>query len=95
MSDIPHNYLYNYLNEHLSSTVMISLSIDNAGDFQYNNWNWFHEIGQLHLLKDDFSIGHIIHTGLIEVREDGSLLHSSKYYPKLCVMNFYFGGATP
>ena len=78
------NILHFYLNEHLGSTVMISLSIDDNESFQYNHWNWLHEI-----------IGHIIHTGSIEVRDDGSLLHSSKYHPKLCVMNFYFGGATP
>jgi len=89
------NILHFYLNEHLSSTVMISLSIDGVGNFQYNHWNWLHEISELRLLKDDFSIGHIIHTGSIEVREDGSLLHSSKYNPKISVLNFYFGGATP
>ena len=89
------NILHFYLNEHLGSTVMISLSIDDNESFQYNHWNWLHEISELRLLKDDFSIGHIIHTGSIEVRDDGSLLHSSKYHPKLCVMNFYFGGATP
>ena len=89
------NILHFYLNEHLSSTVMISLSINDNESFQYNHWNWLHEISELRLLKDDFSIGHIIHTGSIEVRDDGSLLHSSKYHPKLCVMNFYFGGATP
>ena len=89
------NILHFYLNEHLSSTVMISLSIDDNESFQYNHWNWLHEISELRLLKDDFSIGHIIHTGSIEVRDDGSLLHSSKYHPKLCVMNFYFGGITP
>ena len=89
------NILHFYLNEHLSSTVMISLSIDDNESFQYNHWNWLHEISELRLLKDDFSVGHIIHTGSIEVRDDGSLLHSSKYHPKLCVMNFYFGGVTP
>ena len=89
------NILHFYLNEHLGSTVMISLSIDDNESFQYNHWNWLHEISELRLLKDDFSIGHIIHTGSIEVRDDGSLLHSSKYHPKLCVMNFYFGGVTP
>lgn len=89
------NILHFYLNEHLSSTVMISLSINDNESFQYNHWNWLHEISELRLLKDDFSIGHIIHTGSIEVRDDGSLLHSSKYHPKLCVMNFYFGGVTP
>ena len=87
------NILHFYLNEHLGSTVMISLSIDDNESFQYNHWNWLHEISELRLLKDDFSIGHIIHTGSIEVRDDGTLLHSSKYHPKLCVMNFYFGGA--
>lgn len=86
--------MHDYLNKNLNSTAMIHLYIDGSGDFQYNNWNWFHQIGQLHLLKNDFSIGHIIHTGSIELREDGSILHSSKYSPKLCLMNFYFGGAT-
>ena len=74
---------------------MISLSIDGNELFQYNHWNWLHEISELRLLKDDFSIGHIIHTGSIEVREDGSLLHLSKYNPKISVLNFYFGGTTP
>jgi hypothetical protein len=86
---------HDFLVKNLDSTVMINLSIDGNESFQYNNWNWFHPIGQLHLLKDDFSIGHIIHTGSVEVREDGSLLHSSKYSPKISVLNFYFGGATP
>ena len=68
------NILHFYLNEHLGSTVMISLSIDDNESFQYNHWNWLHEISELRLLKDDFSIGHIIHTGSIEVRDDGSML---------------------
>lgn len=88
------NILHDYLNQNLNATVMISISIDNTGEFQYNNWNWFHQIGQLHLLKDDLSIGHIIHTGSVEFKDDGSIIHTSKYHPKLCLMNFYFGGAT-
>lgn len=88
------NILHDYLSQNLNATVMIGLSIDEAGEFQYNKWNWFHQIGQLHLLRDDFSIGHVIHTGSVEFRDDGSIIHTSKYHPKSCLMNFYFGGAT-
>jgi hypothetical protein len=73
---------------------MISLAIDNGQSFQYNYWNWFHQTSQFHLLKDDYSIGHIIHTSSIFLNEDGSIAHTSKYHPKNVIMNFYFGGAT-
>lgn len=84
---------HDYLLQNLSSTVMISLSVDNNEPFQYNNWNWLWETSQLHLLKDDFSIGHIIHHGYVTVNEDGSISHTSKHHPKDIKMNFYFGGA--
>lgn len=84
---------HDYLLRNLSSTVMISISIDNGEPFQYNYWNWFHQVSQFHLLKNDFSLGHIIHTGSITINNDGSITHTSKYHPKNIVMNFYFGGA--
>lgn len=84
---------HDYLLQNLSSTVMISLSIDNNEPFQYNNWNWLWETSQFHLLKDDFSIGHIIHHGYVTVNEDGSISHTSKHHPKDIKINFYFGGA--
>lgn len=85
---------HDYLLKNLPITAMISLSVDNNEQFQYNNWNWFHQISQLHLLRDDFSIGHIIHTGSVTINDDGSISHTSKYHPKNTIMNFYFGGAT-
>ena len=87
--------LHDYLLQNLSSTVMISLAIDNGQPFQYNYWNWFHQTSEFHLLKDDYSLGHIIHTGSVSTNEDGSITHTSKYHPKNIVMNFYFGHATP
>lgn len=87
--------LHDYLVKNLQSTVMIALSVDETGSYQYNYWNWFHQIGQLHLLKDDYTIGHIIHGGTATVQDDGSILYESKYFPKQCKMNFYFGGAIP
>jgi hypothetical protein len=74
---------------------MISLTVDNKGQIQYNYWNWFHQKSEFHLLKDDYSLGHIIHTSLVSLNEDGSITHTSKYHPKNVIMNFYFGQATP
>ncbi len=71
---------------------MISLSVDGKESFQYNYWNWFSQQNQLYLLKDDYSVGHIIYTGSISPNEDGSISHTSEYHPKNCVLNFYFGG---
>lgn len=85
--------LHDYLLQNLSSTVMISLAVDEGESFQYNYWNWFHQLSQLHLLKNDFSIGHIIHTSSIIINDDGSITHTSEYHPKNCKLNFYFGGA--
>lgn len=82
---------HDYLLQNLSSTVMISLSVDNGEPFQYNCWNWLWEVSQLHLLKNDFSIGHIIHTSSITINDDGSISHTSQYHPKNTKMNFYFG----
>jgi len=87
--------LHDYLLQNLSSTVMISLTVDNKGQIQYNYWNWFHQKSEFHLLKDDYSLGHIIHTGSVSTNEDGSITHTSKYHPKNVIMNFYFGQATP
>jgi hypothetical protein len=87
--------LHDYLLQNLSSTVMISLAIDNGQPFQYNYWNWFHQTSEFHLLKDDYSLGHIIHTSSVSLNEDGSITHTSKYHPKNVIMNFYFGQATP
>jgi hypothetical protein len=74
---------------------MISLAIDNGQPFQYNYWNWFYQTSEFHLLKDDYSLGHIIHTSSVSLNEDGSITHTSKYHPKNVIMNFYFGQATP
>ena len=84
---------HDYLLRHLENTAMISLSIEGGEPFQYNYWNWFHQQSQLHLLTDDMRIGHIIHHGSVTENEDGSILHDSKYHPKKCIINFYFGGA--
>jgi hypothetical protein len=85
--------LHDYLVKNLESTVMITVSVNDSKEpIQYNYWNWFHGISQFHLIKDDGSIGHIIHTGNILLNEDGSILHNSKYHPKNSIMNFYFGG---
>lgn len=83
---------HDYLLKNLDHTVMISLSIDGIS-YQYNCWNWFHQTAEFHLLKDDFTIGHILHGGNINQNEDGSITFNSKYNPKQCQLNFYFGGA--
>jgi hypothetical protein len=83
---------HDYLLKHLDHTAMISLSIDNQTFYQYNYWNWFHTKSEFHLLKDDFSIGHILHTGSILENEDGSITLQSHYHPKKANLNFYFGG---
>jgi len=80
--------LHDYLLRNLSSATMISLTVDNKGQIQYNYWNWFHEKSELHLLKDDYSLGHIIHTGSVSINEDGSINHTSKYHPKNTTINF-------
>jgi|LakMenEpi03Aug12_release.lakeMendotaPanAssembly.Ray.scaffolds.fasta_scaffold618466_3 hypothetical protein len=84
--------LHDYLLKNLEQTVMIALSVDNQSPVQYNYWNWFHDKSQLHLLKEDYSIGHILHTGSVTMNDDGSINHVSKYHPKECILNFYFGG---
>lgn len=87
--------LHDYLLQNLPSTVMIHLSVVGDISFQYNYWNWFHQIGQLHLLQDDYSIGHILHSGIITQNEDGSILYQSEFLPKQCQINFYFGTIVP
>jgi len=84
---------HNYLLKTLDHTAMIALSIDNKSSIQYNYWNWFHTTGEFHLIKDDFSIGHILHQGSIIENNDGSISFQSQYFPKNCVLNFYFGGS--
>jgi hypothetical protein len=85
---------HDYLLKNLSQTAMISLSVNNGETFQYNYWNWFHKLGELHLLKDDYSIGHILHDGNFIQNEDGSITYSSTNHPKHSVLNFYFGGVS-
>jgi hypothetical protein len=80
--------LHDYLLRNLSSATMISLTVDNKGQIQYNYWNWFHEKSELHLLKDDYSLGHIIHMGSASINQDGSITHTSKYHPKNTTINF-------
>jgi hypothetical protein len=84
--------LSSYLLQNLPQTVMISLSIDEKENFQYNYWNWISQSNQLHLLKDDYSIGHIIHNGNINDLPDGGVALSSDHHPKNIVLNLYFGG---
>lgn len=84
--------LHDYLVKNLKHTAMISLSVDNGEPFQYNYWNWFHQISQFHLIKDDYSIGHIIHGGIVRANEDDSITLTSEYHPKICKLDFYFGG---
>lgn len=84
--------LHDYLLKKLDNTAMISLAVDTEKPHQYNYWNWFHQTGQLHLLKDDYTIGHIIHGGSITENDDGSITHTSQHHPKHCQLNFYFGG---
>lgn len=83
--------LNKYLSDNIDHTVMISLSVDDSEPFQYNHWNWFKSQNQLHLLKDDYTLGHIIHDGLVKHNEDNSITYSGKLYPKNCILNFYFG----
>lgn len=92
--------LNEYILDNINNTVMISLSIDDKEPFQYNYWNWFNhnhpnwqEQNQLHLLKDDYSIGHILYNGSISLRSDGSIEYTHNFYPQKCILNFYFGGA--
>lgn len=82
---------HDYLLKNLEMTVMIEVSVNDIKT-QYNCWNWFHAISQLHLIANDGSIGHIIHGGKITENEDGSISYESQYHPKNCVLNFYFGG---
>ena len=84
--------LHDYLLKNLNSVAMIGITIDNHNIIQYNYWNWFVEKGELHLLHDDLTIGHIIYSGSISLNDDGSITHQSKYNPKIVNMNFYFGG---
>lgn len=83
--------LNDYLIRNLNNTVMITISIDDVV-FQYNHWNWIREHNEIHFLKDDLTIGHIIYCGNIKENSDGSISHTSAYHPKECVINTYFGG---
>jgi len=90
-----HNMTFHdYLSKNLSNTVMITVAFDDKEPVQYNHWNWFHQIGQLHLLNDDYTLGHVLHSGSITENSDGSITYTSNHVPKKCVMNFYFGGVT-
>lgn len=84
--------LYYYLLNHLDQTAMIDLR---TGDdiFQYNYWNLLSN-GQFHLLNDDYTLGHILHSGSISENEDGSIVFSSQYHPTKLILNFYFGKTT-
>jgi hypothetical protein len=84
---------HDYLLKNLENTAMIDLR---TGDdiFQYNYWNWFHQKFELHLLNDDYTIGHILHGGTISENEDGSVVFSSKHHPCKLILNFYFGKAS-
>ena len=87
------NTFHQYLLDNLNSAVMISVSFDDIEESSdYTHWNWFHEKSEFHLLNPNYTIGHIIHTGTFTTNDDGSITHTSKYHPKNCKMNFYFGG---
>ena len=81
---------HDYLLQNIENTAMIAL---HTGDdiFQYNYWNWFHQKGEFHLLNDDYTLGHILHTGNVESADDGSIVYSSHYHPRKLILNFYFG----
>lgn len=87
---------HQYLLNKLESTVMITLTVGDE-TFQYNFWNWFWETNpsQFHLLRNDYTIGHIIYGGEVQENDDGSISLMSKYHPKNIVLNFYFGGVQP
>lgn len=82
--------LNDYISANINNTVMISLSVDNKESFQYNYWNWNNQ--ELFLLKDDYTLGHILYDGAISQKDDGSIEYSHKYHPQKCLINFYFGG---
>lgn len=84
--------LNDWVTDHLESVAMIELVIDSQS-FQYNYWNWLKQNNQLHLLKDDYSIGHIIHSGTVFSSDDGGIINESVANPKKCKMNIYFGKA--
>jgi hypothetical protein len=70
--------------------AMINLSIGDH-NFQYNYWNLLND--QLFLLRDDFSIGHILASNsTIHQKPDGSYEVVSKLFPKSYILNMYFGG---
>ena len=93
--------LNEYLVQHLDSVVMITLSTDEKEVFQYNHWNYLMNTinvndREFHLLNDDYTLGHILYSGGVTVREDGAIVYTSSknYKPKNVVLNFYFGGVT-
>jgi len=84
---------YKYLLINLGNTVSIDLHVgDNI--FQYNYWNWIlrdsihYQKSELHLLNDDYTIGHILHDGTISKNEDGSVVYYSAKYPCKLILNF-------
>lgn len=90
----PPLHLIEYLTKNKDSIAMITLSVDNGDPFQYNYWNWINEHSQLVLLKDDYSIGHILYNGSLTINDDNSISYHSEYHPKNCILNFYFGGVS-
>lgn len=80
---------HDYLRRNLENTAMIHL--DTGDDiFEYNYWNWFHQRFELHLLKDDYTIGHILHDGIVSDDDNGVVMFYSKYHPYKLILNFYF-----
>jgi hypothetical protein len=90
----PPLHLIEYFAENKDSIAMITMSIDDGEPFQYNYWNWVEENKQLILLKDDYSVGHILYNGSLIINDDNSIQYNSEYYPKKCILNFYFGGVS-
>jgi hypothetical protein len=84
---------YKYLLDNLENTARIDLHIED-NIFQYNYWNWIlrdsthYQKSELHLLNDDYTIGHILYDGKVSENEDGSVVYYSKNYPCKLILNF-------
>jgi len=88
-------FLHDFLVQNLSQISMISLTHEDKKPIQYNYWNYeYHKERKFFLLKDDFSIGHILSSlATINLNEDGSYEYKNEFHPKNLVLNFYFGGS--
>lgn len=83
--------IQDYIKSH--PVVMVHLDIDSQS-FQYNYWNIIKD--QIFLLRDDFSVGHIILANdPLKDNGDGSFSVVSTYFPKEYKVNMYLGGNIP